>query len=64
VRKGQANSTGVPPNKKVNKADELTYFSTNVALTNLTHAEFSFFIIFLHKLKAKLTMLGKIYLLG
>jgi hypothetical protein len=27
---GQANSTGVPPNQKVNKAEELTYISTNI----------------------------------
>jgi len=26
---GQANSTGVSPDQKVNKAEELTYLSTN-----------------------------------
>ncbi len=28
----QANSTGVPPDQKVDKAEELTYPSTNIAL--------------------------------
>ncbi len=28
---GQANSTGMPPNHKVNKAEEPTYLSMNMA---------------------------------
>jgi hypothetical protein len=27
---GQANSTGMPPDQKVNKAEELTYLSANI----------------------------------
>ncbi len=27
---GPASSTGMPPDQKVNKADELTYLSTNI----------------------------------
>ncbi len=33
---GQANSTGMPPNPKVNKADKLTYLSTNIDSTDVS----------------------------
>jgi hypothetical protein len=29
----QANSSGMPPDQKVNKAEELTYLSTNIGWT-------------------------------
>jgi len=32
VTQEQAKSTGMPPNKKVNKAEELTYLSTNIGV--------------------------------
>jgi hypothetical protein len=32
VTQEQAKSTGMPPNKKVNKAEELTYVSTNIGV--------------------------------
>jgi len=32
LTRGQADSTGVPPYPKVNKAEELTYLSTNIGV--------------------------------
>ncbi len=40
--RAQANSTGVSPNQKVNKADELTYLSTNNGVESVWNASFMY----------------------
>jgi hypothetical protein len=50
---GEANSNGVPPDKKVNNAEYLTYISTNIdALDNFTLVH--------HNLRTKRLSIGKI----
>jgi hypothetical protein len=41
----QANSTGMPPDRKVNKAEELTYISTNIVPTYISYNLYNLYII-------------------
>ncbi len=40
VTRGQANSTGVPPDQKIDNAEELTYLSINIDIKSITKYQF------------------------
>jgi hypothetical protein len=54
---GQANSTGMPPNQKVNKSEELTYLTKNIVFFQLAP---TFLNVVYNNLQGALIALGRL----